>query len=103
MGKLPDYKFVPEADSKVDETCPIEILSGQHAGIVYRYGVIRVAEHDNDNVKVIMDIDIIKAPEGFNKDTESFTMDVGEIFVNIVENQSQKEVPVDLEDDVHQD
>ena len=103
MGNLPNYKFVPEADSKIDETCPIEILSGEHAGIVYRYGVIKVSEHDDDNVKVIMDIDIIKAPEGFNKDTESFTMDVGEIFVNIVENQVNKESVVDLEDDVHQD
>lgn len=63
MGNLPDYKFVPEADNQINETCPIEILSGQHAGIVYRYGVIRVQEHDNDNVKVVMDIDLIKAPK----------------------------------------
>ena len=103
MGKLPDYKFVPDADGKIQETCPIEILSGQHAGIVYRYGVIKVSEHDDNNVKVTMDVDIIKAPEGFDKDTESFTMDVGEIFVNIVETQVNKESQVDLEDDVHQD
>lgn len=103
MGKLPDYKFVPDADGKIQETCPIEILSGQHTGIVYRYGVIRVQEHDNENVKVIMDIDLIKAPEGFNKDTEEFTKDVGEIFVHIVETQTNKEAVVDLEDDVHQD
>ena len=103
MGNLPDYKLVPEADNQINETCPIEILSGQHAGIVYRYGVIRVQEHDNDNVKVVMDIDLIKAPEGFNKDTEEFTKDVGEIFVNIVETQTNKEAVVDLEDDVHQD
>jgi hypothetical protein len=100
MDKAPKYKFLDELVADND-TCPIEILEGQFAGIVFKYGKISLHEVENENLAVNMDISIIKAPEGFDQETEEFTNTVGEIFVNIVE--SNTEDSVDLEDDVHQD
>ena len=49
-----------------------------------------------------MEVELITAPENFNKHTEQFTKAVGDIFVDIVENQ-QVNSTSDLEADVHQD
>jgi len=52
-----------------------------------------------------MEIDIIQAPEDFNKEEQHFTNTVGEIFTNIVESGIEVKSldTADLEDDVHQD
>jgi uncharacterized protein YdeI (BOF family) len=105
MDKVPNYRYAPESDTDTNKTCPVEIIDGEFAGIVFRYGTINVSEHDNDNVKVTMELEIVKGPENFNKDTPEFTNAVGEIFVKIIEEQSERELEeaVDLEDDVHTD
>ena len=102
MVKAPKYKFLPEASTDITQTCPIEILEGTYAGIVYRYGKISFKETDDGELNVMMDIEMIMAPEGFNQQETDFTNSVGEIFVNIVENQVEAE-PTDLEADVHED
>lgn len=102
MDKVPDYKFVDEL-SVHNNTTPIEILSGEYSGIVYRYGKIGMKELDDGNISVNMDIEIVKAPENFNQQESNFTQTIGEIFVDIVEKSAPVSEPVDLEDDVHQD
>jgi len=102
MAKVPEYKFVETASPDMD-TCPIQITSGEFAGIVYRYGKISLKEIDTGDVQVTMDISIVSAPENFNHNTPEFTMAAGEIFVDIVEKNAKLEDPSDLEDDVHQD
>ena len=103
MDKVPDYKFL-DIEAKEDETCPIEILSGEFEGIVYKYGKISLEELDSGDLKVNMQVDIIDSFEGFDQNNEKFTKIIGEIFVNLIEQGVQsKSEPVDLEDDVHQD
>jgi hypothetical protein len=105
MVKVPEYKFLENEIDDLD-TCPIEITSGEYAGIIYRYGKISLNELPSGDINVTMDIIIVKAPEDFDKKTKSFTETVGEIFVNIVENTPKENITrdaVDLEDDVHQD
>jgi hypothetical protein len=102
MDKVPEYKFVENEYIEMD-TCPIEILGGEYKGIVYRYGKISLQEFNSGDVEVKMDIEILKSPENFDKNTENFTRTVGEIFVNIVEKNAITKDLVDLEDDVHQD
>jgi len=102
MVKAPKYKLLPEASIDISQTCPIEILEGKFAGIVYRYGQISFKETDNGDLNVMMDIEMITAPEGFNQQDKDFTDTAGEIFVSIVEEQVEAE-PSDLEADVHED
>ena len=102
MEKAPKYKFLPEASTDVSQTCPILITEGKFEGIVYRYGQISFKETDDGDLNVMMDIEMIKAPEDFNQQDKDFTDVAGEIFVNIVESQVEAE-PRDLEADVHED
>ena len=102
MVKAPKYKFLPEASIDISQTCPIEILEGKFQGIVYRYGKISFNEMESGELNVLMDIEMITAPEGFNQQDKDFTDAAGEIFVHIVENQVEAE-PRDLEADVHED
>ena len=102
MVKAPKYKFLPEASIDISQTCPIEILEGKFQGIVYRYGKISFNEIETGELNVLMDIEMITAPEGFNQQDKNFTDVAGEIFVHIVESQVEAE-PSDLEADVHED
>jgi len=102
MDKIPNYEFKDELMGDGD-TCPIEILEGQFAGIIYKYGKISLKELEDENLQVNMDITVIKSPEGFDQQNKEFTQTVGEIFVDIVETDLGTNQPVDLEDDVHQD
>jgi len=102
MDKIPEYKFLETSNLDMD-TCPIQIISGDFSGIVYRYGKISLKELDSGDVQVIMDISIVDGPENFDQNTPEFTLVVGEIFVDIIEKNSKTNESVDLEDDVHQD
>jgi hypothetical protein len=102
MGKAPKFKYVPELNFDVTSNCPIQIMEGKYKDIVYRYGTISLAETENQEINVTMEIDIIKAPDDFNKNEKDFTNSVGEIFTKIVEEGIEQE-PSDLEDDVHQE
>lgn len=106
MDKIPEYKFL-ELLCEENDTCPIQILSGQFKDIVYKYGKISLQELPNDELSVNMDITVITCPESFDQQNKEFTQTVGEIFVNIIENNlaetKTKEEPIDLEDDVHSD
>lgn len=102
MAKAPKYKFLPDASTDVSQTCPILILEGKFEGITYRYGKISFNETETGDLSVLMDIEMIVAPEGFNQQDKDFTDAAGEIFVDIVENQVEAE-PRDLEADVHED
>ena len=106
MDKVPEYKFL-DAVAEPNETCPIQILEGNFAGIIYKYGKISLEEVESGDLKVNMEVNVITSPEGFDQNTEEFTETVGEIFVDIIEKDvattKEKKEPIDLEDDVHSD
>ena len=100
---VPEYKLITEtAATDITETCPIEIMSGEFKGIVYRYGQISFNEVDGGHLAVNMQVELIKSPDNFDKNTEKFTKTVGDIFVDLVETQ-ELDSTSDLEEDVHQD
>jgi hypothetical protein len=104
MDSKIEFEFLNDASTDPTQTCPIRIKNGEYAGIVYKYGKISLKE-ENDDLNVTMEIDIINAPDDFDKNETTFTNTVGEIFVKIVESgvEVKKNDPSDLEDDVHQD
>jgi hypothetical protein len=105
MEKQINYRFAEENGSP-DQNCPIEITDGKYKGIVYTYGTVKVEELPNEQLNIIMDVSIIKAPKDFDKESQEFTNTVGQIFADIVENNTAESIrkePIDLEDDVHID
>lgn len=102
MVKTPKFQYVPEAISDPTKNCPIEILEGKYAGVIFNYGKISLKETDDGELDVTMEVDIIRAPNNFDQNETEFTQTAGEIFTEIVVSGVEQE-PVDLEDDVHQD
>jgi hypothetical protein len=102
MDRVPEYKFLPELSTDITQTCPIEIESGDFAGVVYRYGKISFDETKDGVLNVYMEIETIKTPADFDKTQSNFTQVVGKIFAEIIEQQVEAD-DKDLEDDVHQD
>jgi hypothetical protein len=104
MDSKIEYAFVEDVTIDPTQNCPIKITAGPYKDIIFRFGKISLKE-DSDDLHVNMEIDIVNAPENFNKEEQNFTNTVGEIFVQIVESgvEPKKPDPVDLEDDVHQD
>jgi hypothetical protein len=98
------YEFLEDPISDVTQTCPIKIKTGPYQDIVFKFGKISLEENGED-LSVTMEIDILEAPEDFNKEEQHLTNTVGEIFTNIVESGIEAKTldPIDLEDDVHQD
>jgi hypothetical protein len=102
MDKAPKFKYLPEANSDPTKNCPIQILEGKYAGIIFNFGKISLKETNDGELDVTMEVDIIHSPENFDKNETEFTQTAGNIFTEIVVSGVEPE-PTDLEDDVHQD
>lgn len=104
MDKVPEFDLMETDTTDITETCPIKIKSGEFEGIIYRYGKISFQELENDGLNVTMDIDIIFAPENFDKTNTAFTQTVGNIFMKLLEEKVEADtIEKDLEADVHED
>ena len=103
MDKVADFDLLPDENTDMTNTCPILIKSGKFKDIVYRYGKISFQELEDGSLNVNMEVQMIKAPEGFNQQDAEFTETVGNIFTKIVEDQVTTMEEKDLEADVHED
>lgn len=103
MDKAVKFDLLPDDTTDLTNTCPIIIMEGKFKDIVYRYGKINFTEADDGALNVTMEIEMIKAPEGFNQQDPEFTQTVGNIFTKIVEDQVTTNDEKDMEADVHED
>jgi hypothetical protein len=103
MDKAVDFDLLPDNNTDMTSTCPIVIKSGKFKDIVYRYGKISFQELEDESLNINMEVEMIKAPEGFNQQDPEFTQTVGDIFTKIVEDQVMHMEEKDLEADVHEE
>ena len=103
MAKVAEFDLLPDDTTDLTNTCPILIKNGKFKDIVYRYGKINFTETTDGGLNVTMEIEMIKAPEGFNQQDSEFTETVGNIFTKIVEDQVIATDEKDLESDVHEE
>jgi len=103
MASHQKYEFVEDGTADLTQTSPIKILEGKYKDIVYRYGKISLEKLDSGDLKINMEVEVIKSPEGFDQKQDEFTKTVGDIFVNIVESGIETDDFKDLEADVHED
>ena len=103
MAKVAEFDLLPDDTTDLTNTCPILIKDGKFKDIVYRYGKINFTEAADGALNVTMEIEMIKAPEGFDQQDPEFTETVGNIFTKIVEDQVTTMDEKDMEADVHED
>jgi hypothetical protein len=84
------YTFVVKEDDDNVSICITD--NGKYHGVVYKYGVVSVAEKENEdgNLPLRFEYDIVDnygvSREEFDK--EFFTL-IGDILVDIIENQDE--------------
>jgi len=84
------YTFVAKEGDDLASICIIN--NGKYHGVVYKYGVVNVAEKEdeNGNLPLRFEYDIVDnygvSREEFDK--EFFTL-IGDILVDIIENQDE--------------
>ena len=71
------------------ETQHLRILSGDYEGIVFAYNNVRVHE-EAEQARFEFTFDVVENPNMVDTNRESFTMILGDILVDVIENQMQQ-------------
>ena len=71
------------------ETQHLRVLSGDYEGIVFAYNNVRVHE-ETEQARFEFTFDVVENPNMVDTSGESFTMILGDILVDVIENQMQQ-------------
>tara|TARA_Y100000361_G_scaffold50014_1_gene43451 strand:+ start:134 stop:466 length:333 start_codon:yes stop_codon:yes gene_type:complete len=70
-----------------DYTC-IKLTEDKYKDIIYKYGNVGFKEvEDKEKLSVIFDYNILKNPNDIDVDTEEFINHIGDILIDLVEEQ----------------
>ena len=83
--KTKPYVFAQRPDD--DYTC-IKLTEGKYAEIIYKYGNVGFKEvEDSEKLSVIFDYNILKNPKNVDIDEQEFIDHIGDILIDLVEEQ----------------
>ena len=83
--KTKPYVFAQRPDD--DYTC-IKLTEGKYAEIIYKYGNVGFKPvEDDEKMSVIFDYNIMKNPNDVDIDEEEFINHIGDILIDLVEEQ----------------
>ena len=83
--KTKPYVFAQRPDD--DYTC-IKLTEGKYAEIIYKYGNVGFKPvEDDEKMSVIFDYNIVRNPNDIDVDTEEFINYIGDILIDLVEEQ----------------
>ena len=83
--KTKPYVFAQRPDD--DYTC-IKLTEGKYAEIIYKYGNVGFKEaEDKEKLSVIFDYNILKNPKNVDIDEQEFIDHIGDILIDLVEEQ----------------
>ena len=94
------YTFVAKEDDDLASICITD--RGKYDGVVYKYGVVSVAEKENEDgtLPFKFEYDIV---DNYNIPREEFGDEffklIGDILVHIVENQESEDIDDEEEED----
>ena len=71
------------------ETQHLRILSGDYEGIVFAYNNVRVHE-ETEQARFEFTFDVVENPNLVDTSSESFTMILGDILVDVIESQMEQ-------------
>ena len=70
-----------------DFTC-IKLTEGKYKNIIYKYGNVGFKpKEDSEEMSVIFDYNVLRNPSGIDYDNEEFTNYIGDILIDLVEEQ----------------
>jgi len=85
QSKNKPYVFAQRPDD--DYTC-IKLTEGKYAEIIYKYGNVGFKPvEDDEKMSVIFDYNIMKNPNDVDIDEEEFINHIGDILIDLVEEQ----------------
>ena len=83
--KTKPYVF---AQRKNDDYTCIKLTEDKYKDIIYKYGNVGFKEvEDKEKLSVIFDYNILKNPNDIDVDTEEFINHIGDILIDLVEEQ----------------
>jgi len=83
--KTKPYTFAQRQND--DYTC-IKLTEGKYAEIIYKYGNVGFKEvEDSEKLSVIFDYNILKNPKDVDIDEQEFIDHIGDILIDLVEEQ----------------
>lgn len=71
------------------ETQHLKILTGEYKGIVFAYNNVRIHE-ESQQARFQFTFDVLENPNLVDTSTESFTMVLGDILVDVIESQMKQ-------------
>ena len=71
------------------ETQHLKILTGEYEGIVFAYNNVRIHE-ESQQARFQFTFDVLENPNLVDTSTESFTMVLGDILVDVIESQMKQ-------------
>ena len=79
------YVFAQRPDD--DYTC-IKLVEGNYKGIIFKYGNVGFKPvEDDEKMSVIFDYNVLKNPNDVDYDTQEFIDYIGDILIELVEEQ----------------
>ena len=85
QSKNKPYVFAQRPDD--DYTC-IKLTEGKYKDIIYKYGNVGFKPvEDDEKMSVIFDYNIMKNPDDVDIDEEEFINHIGDILIDLVEEQ----------------
>ena len=83
--KTKPYTFAQRQDD--DYTC-IKLTEGKYTEVIYKYGNVGFKEvEDSEKLSVIFDYNILKNPKDVDIDEQEFIDHIGDILIDLVEEQ----------------
>ena len=81
-----DYVF---AQREQDEISCIKIIIGEYKHVIYKYGRVQFASEPNqlDQLPLKFDYEVMKNPNNVDTQTENFRHKIGDILVEVMEEQ----------------
>ena len=84
-SKTKPYTFAQRQED--DYTC-IKLTEGKYAEVIYKYGNVGFKEvEDKQKLSVIFDYNILKNPKDVDIDEQEFIDHIGDILIDLVEEQ----------------
>ena len=80
-------KYVFAQRQQDDYTC-IKLVEDKYKDIIYKYGNVGFKpKEDSEEMSVIFDYNVLKNPSGIDYDNEEFINHIGDILIDLVEEQ----------------